>query len=380
MTELTKWAKAKPEATMGELVELAAADVKATTQNYDMVPKLLKELSQRGMVVGTYISFTSELFRNTAGTFNLAQKEIRSGNPELVKAGFKRIAGIAGTALVLYGMFHDDTQEEEEKRWAINEIAKPPWNDGQRLWMLDDEKGRIRYADPAYMIPHAYFYNIVANFTSASLEGEPGRGISDALTAFGSVTDMNIFMQTAMEIAMNKKESGAEIYNEARAETDAIYKATEVAKHITKSMYTPGFVRTLDKIEKAQKGEPGFKGVVATQDDLMAQLISIRPTTIDYRSKRFQVDTFRPLARSLREANKIDSQSKMIGKTAEEQLELVAKQEEVTEVFVEKTRRAVKAMQVFGIGNGHIRSAMKEAGIPKAVQRQAFKKPKDYPF
>ena len=115
-----------------ELLEQEAArKIKNTFPNYDRVPPGMK--ATRFLPMGNFISFPAEIWRTSYHVIKEGSREVRSGNPVLMKRGAQRLAGYFGTmtawGLVAKGTYSllGFTEAEED---AINHVSKTPWNAG----------------------------------------------------------------------------------------------------------------------------------------------------------------------------------------------------------------------------------------------------------
>lgn len=371
--ELDLFMRAMPDATVGEAIQLAAENVRMTTQNYDMVPDILRQFSQRGVIVPTYISFTYELFRNTANTARLASREIRSDNPVLRANGFKRVAGMAAVGGLLYLMNETlssfmsglSGDEEEELRALL-----PPWLEDSEVIMLGADNKSLAYFDGSYLIPHQIFYNAVSRAVKQDNIGDSTKAFAKSITA--PIGGLNIFHQTAAEALVNKKREGGSIYDAEIAIDDPLYKTRAITEHFVKSMFLPGVVRTYDKVKKAETHEIGFAGSSATMDDIYAGLLGIRPYRLDTSSDAFLNDNLIEFARRSADAKGHASERKQGRRTQAEAEEaekaVTVAQERLKEKFLSK----VAAFKALGISDDRIQKSMKEVKIPRYM-REALK-------
>jgi hypothetical protein len=385
--ELTKWMEAEPNKQMDELMDLAAEDVRATTQNYDQVPKVIKAFSQRGIFISTFISFSYELLRNTKGTAVLAARELASGNPVLRRAGMRRIAGMTATAGLLYGlnsmlsafMTGLDDEEREELRSAL-----PPWLKDSEVVYLKAGNGKLRYFDATYVIPHNIFYNAV----KAAVRGE---GVVEKMYGtLGSLKDslggMNILTQTAAEAIANEKVEGGKVYNELIAEEQFLGKTRAITKHFAKSMFTPGVKRTWDKVEKAKKNEVDDYGGQPSEGDVWLNLLGIRPYTVNTASPEFinsQLSEFSYDNRKIKSWVSTRKQQKR-GKDeqvvetidgveyTESQLKARKQADKAFESMKERFKKTLQMFDRLDIPASDVREGMKEAGVSKEL-RDAIK-------
>jgi len=372
---------------MDELMDLAAEDVRATTQNYDQVPKVIKAFSQRGIFIPTFVSFSYELLRNTKGTAVLAARELASGNPVLRRAGMRRIAGMAATAGLLYGlnsmlsafMTGLDDEEQEELRSAL-----PPWLKDSEVVYLKAGNGKLRYFDATYVIPHNIFYNAV----KAAVRGEGA--VEKMYGTLGSLKDSlggtNILTQTAAEAIANKKVEGGEVYNELIAEEQFLGKTRAITKHFAKSMFTPGVKRTWDKVEKAKKNEVDSYGGQPSEGDVWLNLLGIRPYTVNTASPEFISSQLSEFSYDNRKIKSWVSTRKQQKRGKDEQVVETIDGVEYTESQLKARKQADKAfesmkerfkktLQMFDrldIPASDVREGMKEAGVSKEL-RDAIK-------
>ena len=384
--ELNKYIRAYPNETIGQAVRRALVDTKATTQNYDMVQKFIKRLSSHGMFLPTYVSYRCELIRNTINTVKLGFRELSSGNAELQKAGAKRVAGVTVTTLVLQQLvgnlsewFSELTEEQREKFKALKE----PWLEGKNIVFLPPgEDGAIRYFDPEYMVPQTMFYNALDRGREEMAKGNFLYGLATPIKEVGEeFLDVNIFTKVAAQSVANTDQYGRDIYN---SETDALGDKTEkIAGHVYKNMFTPGFLRTMEKIRKANEGEVGFAGSTSTWDDLALNLIGIRPYQKDSNDERFVVD---PLQQYNGRRQKISSEftkaeeAELKELTAVEaptkdQRERIAdleeekqKEEKANKRLLEEFKADVEFFRVINISEERIKDAMKKAKVPSDLR------------
>jgi hypothetical protein len=378
--ELAKWVKAEPNTKMNVLIQKAVEDVRMTTQNYDIVPQLLKHFSQRGVVVGTYISFSYELTRNTINTGRLAVREIASGNPVLAAAGMKRVAGMVAVGGALYALNHTLSQTlagvtpEEEERLKAN---LEPWLENVVYLQADDKQ--LRYFDPSYLVPHQMFYNMGGAVINAAKSDKPDDTFKDAVdqiyNAFGG---MNIMTETVSELVTNQKREGGEIYNEETDIQDGSHHR-KMWDHFYTSVLKSGLQRSIEKVQDATAEEIKIKygGAVPNIDDEFIKVVGIRPYTKDTSSEQYVVDNLKEFAFR----NTDISMALSAGKRAKMTPDEVAKEEKKIESARKRLLREFEAQigvfEVTDIPKGRVEAAFKDASVPKAF-KQHFYENMDY--
>ena len=130
-----------------EADDMAARNIINLYPNYNEIPRIIRYIG-RSPLVGSFVAFQAESFRNAKNTVKLGFEEIGSGNPEIRKIGATRIAGTIATmtlleGLQLYtmqfisqalGLSGGDEEESEERR--------------QRTMVAEwDRDGNLAYVD-----------------------------------------------------------------------------------------------------------------------------------------------------------------------------------------------------------------------------------------
>jgi len=365
--EIDKWSNALPDgSTMDKAIRLAAKDVKRVTQNYDMIPLFIKEMSQKGLGVATYISFTYELVRNTAETVRLTKEELMSDNPIIRKSGAMRLAGMASVAGLLYGL-NEMIGGDDEERDAIKRSLAPPWLKGKGiLYFGKDSQGRYRYADPSYIIPHQAFYNAINSVLKADSPDEAFEAFGDALKDnFGQ---LNIMMQTSAEMIANKKVSGGQIYN-PEIEGD---KESKLPLHLFDSMFKPGIWKTIEKSIEAGQGKTKSFGSTANWNDLAWNLIGVRPYTVDTKSPSFLEDHMSSFVYRHRDASSFDSAGKQAKRTLGEQAEAIEKVNASVDEIKEEAKNFYEDAMKMGVTKEAILKSEKAIKMPKQYRFKAI--------
>ena len=128
--------KAFPDKSRDEIMAMAAQRTRDLMPNYNLVNKRLKQL--RRAPIGDFLSFPAEMIRTSLNLGKYAIQDIRSGNPVLMRQGFKRLGGMAvvgvgGDAAVTHSRNIFGITEEQDK--AINEVVAPYERNVPRLYL-----------------------------------------------------------------------------------------------------------------------------------------------------------------------------------------------------------------------------------------------------
>lgn len=367
--ELDKYMKAFPDKKMSEIIDLAATDTKLTTQNYDLVPTVLRKLSQYGLGVPTYVSFSYELVRNTVNTAKLAKRELASGNKVLMAHGARRVAGMATLSLALNALISqspNEGEEDEQTRDSFEKDFAPPWLKNKNILLMKNGEGRMTYADPSYLIPHNMFLNVFKRIEQG--ESEESIIVNGMLGFMENFTDINILTQLGAEVLTNKKANGAEIYNPLLQGTDEEDKWSKIVQHIIDGGFTPGFERTRKQLEKLEKGDIGYMGTIRTGDDMMMQFLGLRPITVD-KKKAFS-DKFQQLAFNYANSKRIAPTNKSESTSQEKHDEKVRQEEAALEKhskeLIDFSKRSLR--KGWGMSESDLLVAIKKSRIDKKMK------------
>ena len=207
--------RAYPDMGDAELDIRAADLVKATLPVYSKAPKFVKSLS-RNPVVGTFVSFTTEMYRTMViNTPRIAVEEMRSENPIIRNRGIARMSGLVlgGLAFMSAGaisafMMGIDAEEEEAIRESL-----PPWARHSALMFFgkNDDGKHIVY-DMSNLDPMSV---IVKPFVSAF-------GISNAKETwtkklalfFEPFIGTEIGLGAFLDVVMNDKDAMADMFSD----------------------------------------------------------------------------------------------------------------------------------------------------------------------
>ena len=369
--EVNKWKKALPAInpktkepyTMREVFDLAGRDTRMTTQNYDMVWAAPKFLSKHGLFMGSYISFTSEMIRNTGNNVQLTWEEIFSGNKVLREHGMKRLTGmlLMGTALYALNEIASSVMSsmDEDEREAAR-AALPPWNKYSRMiWTGPDKDGNQGFFDASYLIPHQFFYN------AAAMALRPGTFMDKSSRTLIALTqplmDLNIATQMVIDLKRGEAKSGKPIWEDSDRASRRII---EGGDYVWQKMFKPGFWRSYDNWNKARTGEVGYAGSVTNPNDTFASMIGVRMRRINTKSDEFingNLSSFRFSNSDMRKGASKAALKSMTEEKRKEKLEdFEAGEAEMRREFIGK----IKMLKGFGVSDDEIHTGVYEAKVP----------------
>jgi hypothetical protein len=214
LDELALARKAFPDQSEQQHVEWAADRASNVYQSYDRLLPVLRGLS-RASVLGTFISFKFELFRNTYWIARYAAQGISSDNAALKQDGYKKAVGLmamvgAPFALAALSRAENDTDDDEVgafQRWAV-----PPWDRGEELVIVSRNGTRWRYVPMGYMLPHYEITRAINAGWKAAHDPNPDIALRKAVQ--GMAADYfgpGAFLGPGIEALTNKRIGGGQI-------------------------------------------------------------------------------------------------------------------------------------------------------------------------
>jgi hypothetical protein len=286
----------------------AAKRIRDTYPTYSMVGKTMQAL-RRFPLVGTFVSFPSEIIRTQVNMIRYVQKDMK--DPALRPIAIRRLVGMVATtaafmsaaALSAAALGMDEDEQE-----AVVQMAAPWQKNSNFLFLGYDEKGRLRYQDVSFLDPYNYFKRPI----NALLRDEPIdemmiEGVTELLKPF---LGTDITTNTVGEVVWNKKENGSPVYQEHGALTQQV---SDIAGHLIKGL-APGVVGNVTRIAQAADGKVSPSGKKYTMEDEMYALLGFRVSTLEpatalrYRSFEFKdmlSQANSALYRVLRDPNKV---------------------------------------------------------------------------
>jgi hypothetical protein len=294
-----------------EAETMAAERIRNTYPTYSMIGKAVQWL-RRFPLVGTFVSFPSEIIRTTVNMMKLTADDLKSDNPGIRAIGRKRAAGMAMVSAGFYALsaltaaalgVGDDEEE------ALRDLSAPWSKNSTFLYTGRDADGKLRYFDMSFLDPYGYWKRpLTAMLRDQPWEDAAVSGLNDMLSPFfgADITAGAIF-----EVMANKKPTGGQVYNEHAGSVDQLQ---DIANHMRKALQ-PGFVSNGERLWLAgteARREGG--GQPYDMRDELVSLLGWRAATLDtqtglyYRSFDFTdalADARKTLTRTLRSSNDV---------------------------------------------------------------------------
>ena len=250
------------ETELDRVQDIAAENVKNTYANYSRVPETVRAL--RFLPIGNFVSFQAEAYRTQFNVFALAAKEIQEGkatnNPELVKAGQRRVAGalsynvfrrtlVEGNALMfgmgLTGLMGKGDEEKISQKEQDIKNFLPFWSTNSDIMYVNIEPGKFEYIDANAADP----FGNTSRIANAFMNGENlEEGLIDALSqTVGPFADPEMVAQTVNNLYNGKKTSGAPLYTEGMTQVE---KGEAILGEFY-DLFKPGAITSAETIAKS---------------------------------------------------------------------------------------------------------------------------------
>lgn len=224
-----------------------------TMPDYSKVPAFLRELSRLG-IIGSFIAFRAESYRNLYWNARYAAQELRSGNPALRLRGAQRLMGIAlsqslaaGKIAGIFGLlgYLSDADDEEDK--AYRRALARKWDANAQLVYDKLDANGASYFSADYLVPQASAMQIIR----AAVEG---RSFAESMTAVASTIKEqaiggNLVLQPLIEAYTNSKFEG----NFPVSTKQGWEGAFDRALHVLETM-EPGYASKAKKLVRAATG------------------------------------------------------------------------------------------------------------------------------
>lgn len=361
------------ESELSKVEKIAADNVKKIMPSYDQIPDIIKKF-RSVPIVGSFVSFQYESYRTAINTIKLAQQELRSKNPDLRKAGAKRLAGgityisgrnallasygkMAGLGVAgIIGSAISDDDEKDRKSLAKRYLME--WQKESDILPLNIKDGKFEIIDISGSDPHgAINKTINAMSESESVEDAALKLFVEAVYKPFAGGDMTANL--LLELKENKKPSGAPIYNEEDLPT---IKWEKQASYVYDKLQ-PGFTKQIGQVVESENKLKRIGGMLTGLKQYEFDI----PKAFKYKSQAFGYGRKLPNIKKSYKKNIIDKSPEEIDNLYED----------YNKNYVDAIRNMHldyrAARDVFGISNKELIKIMKENGISMTIIKQIIK-------
>jgi len=287
-SELAILKKAYPKEVLENLKVEAARITRNTMPTYDMIPSGFKVL--RYSPFGNYFAFHAERFRNTFHSYKQAVDEIKSGNEVLKQRGYRRLGaqvsvGQTGTLVVSSSsMYHTGVSKEEDTH--IKNIFKQSYNGSNFLYDIQNDSGKLLYADPKYTDPSSPVNDVLLNpvfdylntdkMTQPEFEDKFYKAATTSAINFVSpfidstilfTAVMDIFSRDGKTVGPDGELFSLEGWDDTTVTPETKFNNFLVGlNHVTKAAFLPVFVDNIANTIEINKGQADKYGVTKDKD------------------------------------------------------------------------------------------------------------------
>lgn len=244
-----------------EEIDREAAEITVNIMpTFFKVPNFVRYISRNLPLIGSFASYPAELLRTTYNTVALANKQMKSDNPEIRKLGAKRMTWFigtqAGTTLIplltgflaaLAGKGVDDDEKD-----GIYQLL-PEYYKNESINIVKGEHGKYYLHFMNGLDGQSWFKSIL----NASIRGEGADRIIDPLKQlFTPFASENLILQKYNDWVANDNGFGRPLYNK---EAGAAEKYKAFAQHWG-SMFIPQTAVDVTKMTQGFTGDDQTKG------------------------------------------------------------------------------------------------------------------------
>ncbi len=398
----------KPMSTDAFIREEAARVVRNTVPNYNLAPEAIRAL--RRAPVGNFIAFPYEIMRTGVNTIARGIDELADPNVEIQKIGLRRLTGAITTFGTLpagvSSLAYKTSGVTKEEMDAYQDSLAAPWEKNARLVPIGrHEDGTPKYINYSYSNPYDMLERTaIAAINTYERGMQDGKSSSQVVSeaAFSSLGElMAPFTQEAIALAAfrdvldpdaenpvmsalgqfgrgGKTITGAKIYNPEDNAGDKVAKSfahiadtllpsiiplDESGGKIEPSRFARGFINGMDLNETLGISE---KDRMGRERDLSQELArafsgitesdSQATDSLKYKGYEF--------ARARQDsANIFNSVARRQNVTRDELIKAYDDANEARFRAFRDFNRVIKAVESFGMDDGDVQKALKEAGI-----------------
>ena len=253
----------------------AAKKVRATTADYDYVPKIVKTLSLYGGL-SPFVAYTVDRFRVVNNTYKIGLEEIKSQYPAVRRRGASRLVAMT-TTLGAAGVIGSNVYLEKDQEEAMRRKLPDRDSQGFLLFSQPDKDGNFSYQNLNYVLPHS----IVMEAAASAMRGD---NYSEAAKNFVGAFSRQMFGEnTAIFPIIRALENRTETGKQIRSENDPAFNMSldnqivDTMGYLSNEMFMPLVAPEINKlinldIEETREGGPRYK----MKDLILSNVAGIR--------------------------------------------------------------------------------------------------------
>jgi len=184
-----------------------------TFPNYNALPAVLREFSKLGLV-GSFIAFPHEVFRNTYWNIRYAMREVGSGNAALQARGLQRLAGLSSIAALTFGGglayllgMSGAAGADDERNKLFRKWFAAPWERDAVLAFDKFTPESVSYLNTSYLLPQVTMQELAQAASEGVSEGEAVQRVMSRLWEqfAGSSVHLSPIINAALNVDRNNR-------------------------------------------------------------------------------------------------------------------------------------------------------------------------------
>ena len=264
--------------------DLATEKTLNTMPNYSALPSWAREMSKLGLM-GSFIAFQHEVYRNYYHNARYAFQELRSGNGVMMRRGAARLLGAAGlTAMAGWGLsglvqclFGGGT--DDEKMEAYPRALAAPWEKYSRLAFTKLDEDGASFYNTSYLIPQATLFTLWKAGARGSEEGFTGALKAVAEQLWDQFGEGSVHADPVLAAMTNSRPTGGPI-----STRDGAQGFLERLDYVLRNTLEPGAADKVDRIVRAVQERPrGERSFTLGEEGL--RLLGVRQATYAHDSR-----------------------------------------------------------------------------------------------
>lgn len=256
----------------------AAEKTRNTMPDYSKLPAFLRDLSTTGLL-GSFIAFQYEVYRNFFWTARYVGQELGSGNKALFMRGLRRFAGLATVTALGGGLMGTIAAHlglalapDDDKDQAYRRSLGAPWERYANLAYSAFDETQASFFNSSYLVPQSSLFEI----GKAAQEGKTfEEGLKAALGALRrQFAGGSVHADPILEAITNTRLSGGKVSTE-----DGWRDALARFEHVLKVTLEPGAAAKTERLAKAARGEEDKRGRKFSLEEEALRFLGIRQAT-----------------------------------------------------------------------------------------------------
>ena len=221
-----------------------------TYPNYNALPAVLREFSKLGLV-GSFIAFQHEVYRNTYWNIRYAVREVGSGNAAMQARGLQRLAGLTSIAALTFGgglaaalSMTGAAGADDERNRLFRKWFGAPWEKDAVLAFDQFSPTSVSYLNTSYLLPQITLQELAQAASEGADEGQTVQRVMGRL--WEQFAGTSVHLGPIMAAMMNMDRTGRKITNRP-----GVVGALERVDSALTTIAEPGFAEKMTRIAYA---------------------------------------------------------------------------------------------------------------------------------